>query len=90
MKEVQKHQAQIQACYEKSLMSNPDIVGRADFEWEITPKGSVTTVSVKEATIKNGENLLECVKGVFARMKFPEAKNGEATTPTIGLPFGRL
>jgi hypothetical protein len=90
MKIVQKHQAQIQACYEKSLMSNPELVGRADFEWEITAKGSVTFVNVKEATLKNGENLLECVKGVFAKMKFPEAKNGENTTPTIGLPFGRL
>lgn len=90
MKVVQKHQAEIQSCYERSLMQNPDLVGRADFEWEITPKGSVTFVNVKETTLKNGEALLTCVKGVFAGMKFPEAKNGEATTPTIGLPFGRL
>lgn len=90
MKVVQEHQSQIQACYERSLMTNPDLLGRAEFEWEITPKGSVTFVKVKEATLKNGENLLDCVKGVFGKMKFPVAKNGEATTPTIGLPFGRL
>lgn len=90
MKEVQKHHARIQQCYERALMQNPDLVGRAEFEWEISPKGDVTYVKVKEATLKNGENLLECVKQVFASMKFPAAKNGESTTPTIGLPFGRL
>jgi hypothetical protein len=90
MKVVQKYQGQIQACYERSLMSNPDIVGRAEFEWEIQPSGKVTFVKVKEATIRNGEGLLDCVKGVFAGMQFPQAKNGESTTPTIGLPFGRL
>jgi Ni,Fe-hydrogenase III large subunit len=90
MKVVEKHQAQIQMCYERALLQNPDIVGRAEFEWEIAPKGHVTQVKVKEATVRNGEVLLDCVKGVFASMKFPEAKNGESTTPTIGLPFGRL
>lgn len=90
MKVVQEHQGEIQACYERALMSNPDLVGRAEFEWEISPQGSVSGVKTKEATLKNGETLLDCVKGVFARMKFPAAKNGESTAPTIGLPFGRL
>lgn len=90
MKVVQSHQSEIQACYERSLLSNPDLVGRAEFEWQITAGGDVTMVRTKEATIRNGESLLDCVKGVFARMKFPSSKNGEPTTPTIGLPFGRL
>jgi hypothetical protein len=90
MKEVQRHQSEIQQCYERSLLDNPDMVGRAEFEWEISPMGAVSDVKVKEATVKNGESLLTCVKGVFAGMKFPKSKNGEGTTPTIGLPFGRL
>ena len=90
MKIVQQNQSQIQTCYERSLLDNPDLAGRAEFEWEITSKGDVTLVKIKEATIKNGESLLDCVKGVFSRMKFPAAKNGESTTPTISLPFGRL
>ena len=89
-KVVREHANEIQACYERSLMTNPDLVGRAEFEWEITPKGKVTYTKVKEATLKDGENLLDCVKGVFLKMKFPVAKNGESTTPTMGLPFGRL
>ena len=92
MKVVQKHHAQIQQCYERSLMEDPGLAGRAEFEWEISAKGvvKVGSVSVKETTLKNGEKLLDCVKGVFVAMKFPAAKNGSSTTPTIGLPFGRL
>jgi hypothetical protein len=90
MKVVQKHHAQIQQCYERSLLDDPALAGRAEFEWGINPQGSVEGVSVKESTLRNGEKLLNCVKGVFRRMKFPAATNGASTTPTIGLPFGRL
>lgn len=90
MKVVQKHHTQIQQCYERSLMDDPNLAGRAEFEWEISAKGSVGSVSVKETSLRNGDRLLDCVKGVFRGMKFPTAKNGSATTPTIGLPFGRL
>ena len=73
-------------------MEDPGLAGRAEFEWEISAKGAVKvgSVGVKETTLKNGEKLLDCVKGVFVAMKFPAAKNGSSTTPTIGLPFGRL
>lgn len=90
MKVVQKHHTQIQQCYERSLMDDPNLAGRAEFEWEISAKGSVGSVSVKETSLRNGDRLLNCVKGVFRAMKFPTAKNGSSTTPTIGLPFGRL
>jgi outer membrane biosynthesis protein TonB len=92
MKVVQKHQIKIQQCYERSLMDDPSLAGRAEFEWEITAKGSVVanSVAVKETNLKNGEKLIDCVKDVFAGMQFPSAKNGSTTTPTIGLPFGRL
>ena len=90
MKVVQKHQSEIQQCYERALMSNPDLSGSAEFEWEITPSGPVNYAKVKSATLKNGEGLLDCVKGVFTKMKFPAAKNGESTNSTINLPFGRL
>lgn len=90
MKVVQKHHTQIQQCYERSLMDDPNLAGRAEFEWEISAKGGVGSVSVKETSLRNGDRLLECVKGVFKLMKFPSAKNGSSTTPTIGLPFGRL
>lgn len=90
MAEVQKHLAAVQACYEKSLLSNPNLAGRMEFEWDIEPSGSVSAVRIKRSTVNNGDALGSCVKGVFSAMQFPAAKNGASTTPNIGFPFGRL
>lgn len=90
MKVVQSHQAEIQVCYEHALIVNPDLNGRADFEWEVEPGGRVASVKVKQTTLQDGEELIACVKSIFLKMRFPNAQNGESTTPTIGLPFGRL
>lgn len=91
-KVVEKHQSQIQQCYERALKNDPTLAGRAEFEWEISSSGSVITssVNVKETNLKNAGRLMDCVKNVFRKMQFPKSKNGETTTPTIGLPFGRL
>lgn len=89
-KEIEKKQGEIQACYEKSLLSKPDLMGRIEFEWDIQAAGNVTGVRVKRSTVPGGEQLSECVKAIFAGMKFPKAKNGQSTTPSIGFPFGRI
>lgn len=90
MEVVQKHLAEVQACYEKSLLSTPSLAGRMEFEWDIEASGSVSAVRIKRSTVNNGDALGSCVKGVFSAMRFPAAKNGQSTTPNIGFPFGRL
>lgn len=87
---VKKHLSKIQRCYEKALLVNPDIAGRAEFEWLILPNGRVQRAKVKKSSVANGTVLHNCVVKVIKRMKFPVAKNGMATTPNIGFPFGRL
>ncbi|MCC6276481.1 MAG: AgmX/PglI C-terminal domain-containing protein [Oligoflexia bacterium] len=87
---VQQHIQDIQHCYEKNLLLNPNLAGRMEFEWEITPAGRVATVGVKRSTVNQGDGLGECVKKVFAAMKFPAAANGQSTVPSIGFPFGRM
>lgn len=89
MEIVRKHAGKIQQCYERSLLSNPSLVGRVEYEWYITPKGAVEWAKVKRSEISGGDNLNECVANIFRAMKFPVAKNGESTTPSIGFPFGR-
>jgi outer membrane biosynthesis protein TonB len=90
MEVVNKHIGKIQQCYEKSLLLDPSIAGRVEYEWEITPSGSVKWAKVKSSQVKGGSSLNKCVVAVFKSMKFPKAKNGEATFPSIGLPFGRM
>lgn len=87
---VQKHLGEIQHCYEKSLLADPKIAGRMEFEWDIQASGRVSQVRIKRSTVNGGDALGGCVKGVFSKMKFPTAKNGQSTTPNIGFPFGRL
>jgi outer membrane biosynthesis protein TonB len=87
---VKKYLGEVQQCYERNLLSNPSLAGRMEFEWDIQPAGKVSAVRVRRSTVANGDGLGECVKGVFAKMKFPKAKNGQSTTPNIGFPFGRL
>lgn len=87
---VQKHLGEIQHCYERSLLADPKLAGRMEFEWDIQPAGNVSAVRIKRSTVNGGDSLGSCVKGVFSKMKFPEAKNGQSTTPNIGFPFGRL
>lgn len=87
---VKRHMAQIQQCYERSLIENTKLSGRVEYEWEISPQGFVQWAKVKKSDIAGADNLNNCVVGVFKDMKFPVAKNGQTTTPNIGFPFGRL
>lgn len=87
---VNKHLGEIQACYEKALVSSSSLVGRVEFEWLISPTGKVGKVRVKKADLKgDGSKLTSCVMGVIRTMRFPKASNGESTSPSIGFPFGR-
>lgn len=87
---VKQHAAEVQSCYERSLLSTPGLSGRVEYEWEINPAGSVVSARVKKSEMSGGDALNACVVGVFKKMKFPQAKNGQSTTPNIGFPFGRM
>lgn len=87
---VKKYLAEIQQCYERSLLVNPGISGRVEYEWHIDAGGSVKWAKVKKSEIRDGDSLNGCVTSIFKRMRFPAAKNGESTQPNIGFPFGRL
>jgi hypothetical protein len=90
LKAMQPHLGKIQSCYERSMLSDPNLAGRIDFEWTIAAGGSVKNVIIKKNSVAGGEQLGECVVGVIRSIKFPQATNGEETTPAIGFPFGRL
>ncbi len=87
---VKKYAGKIQQCYERALLAETGLAGRIEYQWSITPKGVVTDASVKRSDMKNADQLNECVLTVFKGMKFPPAKNGQGTTPSIGFPFGRM
>lgn len=90
LKAMQAYLGKIQSCYERSLLSDPNLSGRIEFEWNIAKSGNVTSVAIKKNSVAGGEQLGECVSNVIRSIKFPSAANGEETNPSIGFPFGRL
>lgn len=89
-KTLAAHINKIQSCYERSLLDDPNLAGRIEYEWTISPSGGVTDVSIKKNSVAGGEKLGDCVAGVIRNIKFPAAANKQETVPTIGFPFGRL
>lgn len=90
LKALQAYLGKIQSCYERSLLSDPNLSGRIEFEWNISKAGSVGNVDIKKNSVAGGEQLGDCVSGVIKSIKFPSAANGEETNPSVGFPFGRL
>ncbi len=90
MDEVKKHVGKIQQCYERALLVNDALAGRVEYEWVVTPKGTVSSVRIKSSDMQGADVLNTCVTGVFKKMRFPAAANGQETMPNIGFPFGRL
>jgi outer membrane biosynthesis protein TonB len=89
MSVVNKHLPEVYRCYERALFNDSNIIGRVEYEWEINASGVVEAVFVKRSEVSNGDFLNTCVTGVFKKMRFPSAKNGQSTTANIGFPFGK-
>ena len=89
MSVVNKYLSDIHRCYERALFENPNLIGRIEYEWDISASGNVTDVRVKRADMANADKLNSCVMDVFRRMKFPNAASGESTLANIGFPFGK-
>ena len=87
---VKKKAGRIQQCYETALLSTPGLQGRVEYKWHIKATGKVKWAKVKSSNIQNADVLNNCVTKIFKKMRFPKAKNGASTEPSIGFPFGRL
>ena len=67
----------IQACYERSLKTKPDLHGNVDINFVVAPDGKVA-----HADVAQGENALEddatvnCILGEIRKLTFPEPSGG--------------
>jgi len=57
---VSKHNAAIQACYQRELRRNPDLKGKIVVRFTISPNGNVTHVELVSSTLNN-ERVERCV-----------------------------
>jgi hypothetical protein len=76
---ILSYRSQIRTCYERGLISSPNLEGRIVYKWQITPTGSVISAQIYKATLESS-NLKTCVLDVIQGMNFPKSPNGLPTT----------
>ncbi|MCC7534735.1 MAG: AgmX/PglI C-terminal domain-containing protein [Deltaproteobacteria bacterium] len=72
---VRRNLQQVRHCYERSLVSRPDLSGRVVMRWTITSTGSTTAVSVGSSTMGN-PGVERCIAAAVARWTFPAPEDG--------------
>ncbi|MBM4291277.1 MAG: AgmX/PglI C-terminal domain-containing protein [Deltaproteobacteria bacterium] len=80
---IQAKQAKISACYERQLLSKPNLSGMLKLAWEIGADGKVGAVR-EESSSLGDPALSQCVMGVIKTISFPKPTGGAVT---IKYPF---
>ncbi|MBW2702134.1 MAG: AgmX/PglI C-terminal domain-containing protein [Deltaproteobacteria bacterium] len=72
---MHSHRDQIEFCYSKELIRNPNLAGKVTIKFTISPKGFVQSATVSATTLKNA-TVERCMSGKIRNWKFPEPKGG--------------
>ncbi len=76
---IAKHMSKFTYCYEKSLLSNPNLAGIVNISWKIAPGGRVSGTRIVKSQLNN-QKLHGCLTGVLNKISFaPGPKGGPAT-----------
>jgi hypothetical protein len=81
--EVERHRAELHACYQRRLEVDPNLAGEVIIHAGIDRDGAVTEQCITTTTIEDRE-LLTCVSDLLAASSFPGAE-GEAVD--VSFPF---
>lgn len=82
-KVINSHFQEVRACYERALLKEPGLSGKAVLEWSISTSGAVTTAKTKNSSLRNGE-VEGCILRAIKTWKFPPAKGGSVV---VTYPF---
>ncbi len=74
---VQAHASEVAACYEAALLRYDGLRGTAKLEWHIDPSGTVTSVRLVGATLRDSGVVTSCVMTKLKTWRFPKARGGE-------------
>jgi predicted component of type VI protein secretion system len=80
---VNAHLYQVQGCYERQLAANPNLAGKATFQWTISTSGSVSGVRIAGSSIASVE-VMSCIQGAIRGWSFPKPEGGSVT---VTYPF---
>ncbi|MEC7985099.1 MAG: DUF2330 domain-containing protein [Myxococcota bacterium] len=85
-KVLQKNINQIRYCYHRVLRTNPNIAGKASFQFFIAKDGRVSTSTLKSSTVGNQE-IEQCLVKRFQRYRFPVPKNKKPVEVNLSFLF---
>ncbi len=77
-KVINAHMREVQGCYERKLIKDPGLAGKIQYEWVVTPAGTVGVVRVKFSSVRDTE-VATCIQASMKSWKFPEPKGGAVT-----------
>ncbi|MSP18107.1 MAG: FHA domain-containing protein [Bdellovibrionales bacterium] len=82
---VQRHRAEIRACYDSALQRNPKLSGKVVMFFNIQSNGIVSTVGIKESTIGDA-GLESCIGSRIKSWVFPKPE-APVVTEVAAYPF---
>ena len=82
---VQRHRAEIRACYDSALQRNPKLTGKVVMSFSIQPNGIVSAVGVKESTLGDA-GLESCIGSRIKSWVFPKPE-APVVTEVAAYPF---
>jgi len=75
---INAHIFELQGCFERQLISNPNLSGKVSFEWVIGMSGAVVTVKIKSSSLPSNE-ATSCMQAAIRRWQFPSPRGGNVT-----------
>ena len=81
---VRQHLNQVKFCYQKELMADPDLYGRAVVKFTILASGRVMSAVMKESSLGNAK-VEQCITQTVRRWLFPKP-NGRGIV-VVSYPF---
>lgn len=82
-KVINSHLQEIRGCYERALLKDPSLAGKAVLEWTISTSGGVVSVKTKSSTLRSSA-VEGCILRAIKGWRFPRAKGGNVI---ISYPF---
>lgn len=85
---IRTRNAEVQACYTKSLASFPELVGKLDITFVVAASGAIGEVTIEASTVKNLP-LESCVVGVLQKARLETPVKAEDTPGAVTITFAK-
>jgi hypothetical protein len=83
---IQRHLNEVRFCYEENLRKAPELAGRVEVKFVISPSGAVHAASVAASTlVGDGARTAQCITDAVRRFSFPAPEGGGVVIVTY--PF---